>query len=251
MLTLLIVLQSTVIVWWVYLQMVPSHTEIGNYLFNGMYGLLFLTGGLYGLWASTRLGGLRSTVGRTVLLISTALLSYSTGQFLWMSFNIFLRDEVPYPSAADFFFASAMPLFGLGFWLILKMYRTFITQRLLVELLIALVVSGGSIILLIGPPDISYNLSLTTRILNVYYPLGDALLMALSFIAFRTSGGKIDRSILAYAGGMLLLAAGDTLFTYRNNLEVYWNGDISDLLFACSGFLMSIGIVKTIRSFAK
>lgn len=133
----------------------------------------------------------------------------------------------------------------------LKMYRTFITQRILGELLIALILSTGVITLLIGPPDVSYTLDLTTRLLNGYYPLGDALLMALAFIVLRTGGGKMDRSILIIAGGMLLLAAADTLFTYRNNTEIYWNGDVSDLLFAYSGFFLSIGIVKTVKSFIK
>lgn len=101
MLILLIVLQSVVTAWWLYLQMLPDHTWIGNYLFNGLYGLVFMAGGMYGLLASVRLGGLRSTVGRTVLLISSALVSYSIGQFMRMALNIVLKDEIPYPSVAD------------------------------------------------------------------------------------------------------------------------------------------------------
>jgi hypothetical protein len=251
MLKVLIFLQAIVTGWWVYLQFSGDHTLNANYLFNGVYGVIFLYGGVIGSVYAVRLGGLRSTVGRALSLISLALIAYGIGQFIWMYYNLVLHKEVPYPSYADLFFGLTIPVFSLGFWHILKMYRTFLSGKILAQLMIVLFISAGTISVLIGPPDLSGKLDLMSRFLNLYYPLGDALLVSLAFITFRTGGGKIDRSIILYVIGMLLLATADNLFTWRHNNEIYWNGDFSDLLFAFSGFLLSYGVVKTVRSFVK
>lgn len=251
MLTFLLILQTLIAGWWVYLQLLPSHITSYNYLFNGVYGLMFFFGGFVGIRYSVQLGWVQSTVGRALTLVSSALISYGVGQFIWMWYNLILRQEVPYPSYADLFFVLTTPLFGVGFWYMLKMYRTFVTKRYMIEFYIAAIVSTVVITFLIGPPDVSGNLTVLSRALNVYYPLGDSILIALAFIAFRTSGGKMDRNLLMFIIGILLLASGDTLFTFRNNNSLYWNGDITDLLFSFGGFFMSLGVVKTIRSFVK
>lgn len=251
MLRLLVILQILVTVWWVYLQQSPGVSDIQHFLFNGMYGLIFLTGGVGGLFHGIRLGGFRSTVGRAITFISLGLSSYGIGQFIWMSYNLIFRQPVPYPSYADLFFITATPLFGIGFWHILRMYRTFITHRLAGELAIAFVIASAAIMFILGLPDVSSELGFGAKFLNVFYPFGDALLVSLAFVTFRTGGGTVDKSIIMYAVGMLLLAAADTVFTYRNNVGIYWNGDISDFLFALSGFFISLGIIKTVRSFLK
>lgn len=251
MLTLLVVLQIIVTAWWLFLQRAPNEPGTWHFLFNGGYGLVFLVGGLGGLYQSFRLGGLRSTVGRAITFVSLGLTSYAIGQFIWMVYNLILTQEVPYPSVSDLFFIVATPLFGIGFWHLLRMYRTFITKRLALELIIAFSLSSGVIILLIGPPDVSYDVNVAARFLNVFYPFADALLVSLAFVTFRTGGGTVDKSMVMFAVGMLLLSAADTLFTYRNNQEVYWNGDVSDLLFAFSGFFISYGVIRTVKSFIK
>jgi diguanylate cyclase len=247
MLIILILLQAIVAVWWGYLQLTPDKTTLANYLFNGVYGATFLYGGLLGLFNGLKLGGFRSTVGRSITIISVGLILYALGQYSWLVYNLVLDSEVPYPSIADIFFVLSMPLFAIGFWLILRMYRTFLSAKMVVQLIIGVVIWSALTALVVGTPDLSGDL--VSRFLNSYYPFGDAVLASLAFITFRTGGGKIDRSILMFVAGMLLLAAGDIVFTFRNNNETYWNGDISDILFAASGFFICLGVIRTIKSF--
>ncbi|MBI1862949.1 hypothetical protein HYS00_02415 [Candidatus Microgenomates bacterium] len=251
MLLILFVLQFLTTVWWIVLQTFPSHSTIWNFVYNGVYGLVFLYGGIVGSAFGTKLGGWKSSIGRATILISSGLLFYGIGQFVWMYYNMYLHNNVPYPSLADLFFILLSPLVGLGFWYILSMYRTFISRRLIIELFITLIVIGSINIIFVTRPDLSNEVGLWGKVLNIYYPLSDSLLASLAFITFRTGGGKFEKSILLFSAGMLLMSTADTLFTFRNNTGAYWNGDITDLLFALGGFTLSWGIIRTLESFVK
>lgn len=250
MLLILFSLQAVSVLWWIYLQTLPIHTTIWNFLYNGVYGLVFLLGGLTGLFYGMKLGGLKSSVGRATTFIAAGLTFYGIGQFMWVYYNLHTNNNIPYPSPADFLFTASMVLYGIGFWYLLRMYRALLTRRLALELAGALIITWGIILLFIGPPDFNET-NMIARTLNFVYPFGDAVLVSLAFVTFRTGGGKVDKSILAFVGGMILLATADTLFTYRNNMGIYWNGDITDLLFSLSGFMLSWGVIRTINSFVK
>ena len=83
------------------------------------------------------------------------------------------------------------------------------------------------------------------KFLNIVYPAADSLLTALAITILRTEKGIADHpNILFFVFSFIVLAAADTVFSFRSSAGIYWNGDISDLLFAVSGFLTSWGILS-------
>ncbi len=245
----IILLQLIVAVWWLYLQMIPTHTSAWNYWFNGAYGLVFLFGGLTGLSAIPRLGGLKSTVGKGLLYTSMGLLFYGIGQFFWLWYNL-TGKEVPYPSIADLFFVLLMPLLLLGVWHITLLFTPRIKPLRIFEFILLTIIILTLTMIFVNRPDIGTDLDLLTNMLNIYYPFADAVIFSVSIVALRVVGGRFNVIVLFISAGALLHACADILFTHSTTVGTYWNGDLSDLLFSLGGFAVSIGIITLISLFS-
>lgn len=243
-------LQAIVLVWWTVLQMLPSHDTVWNYWFNGIYGLVYLVGGLIGLSAIPRLGGLRSTVGKGIFYTSAGLIAYAIGQTIWLRYTL-LGKEVPYPSISDVFFVLLMPLLLMGIRYIATLFTPTIKPRRVIEFIFFTVVILVITTLYINQPDIDRNLDLLTKVLDIYYPFADAVILSLGIVALRVVGGKFNTVIIFISLGALLQALADTLFIHETFDSRYWNGDTSDLLFSLAGFAISIGLMSLISLFTQ
>jgi hypothetical protein len=233
--------------WDIWLYFLPTRTTLWNYLYNASYGALFLGGGiilaLYGLIFS-----LKSNLGKMLLCFGLGLLSFGIGNMIWIYYNLILKVEIPFPSWADAAYLMLYPLMFLGCVYLLRIYQSLITKKLLRDSIIISIISFLIIFGFFARPDISEHTTLIQKIINVYYPFGDVVTLSLALIALRIGGGKMHPSIYIFSFGLLLQTAADLLFAYRNAEEIYWNGDISDLLFTCSAYFISIGLFETIHS---
>ena len=245
----IVLLQIVVFAWWALLQVSPNHTSILNFWFNGAYGGIFLIGGLTGLLAISRLGGLRSTVGRGLLYTASGLFLYGIGQILWLWFNL-TGHEVPYPSIADAFFVLLMPCLLLGIWNITLLFIPRIKPLQIFEFVLLTVIILAVTTIFINKPELGIELSPLTNGLNIYYPFADAVIVALSIVALRTVGGKFNIIMLFITVGALLHAIADILFTHSTTVGTYWNGDLSDLLFSLGGFSITVGLITLISLFS-
>ena len=244
----LVFLQIISLFWWVNLQLISSHSTGWNFWFNGYYGVIFLIDGLIGLFSSSQVGGTKSSIGNALVFTSSGILMYGIGQIAWLGYNLFGVD-VPYPSLADLFFVSFVPLVAVGFWHILKIFKAQMKTQHMLEFLITLLATIVIVISLINQPDLRHELSLTSRLLNLYYPLADSLMIAIAIFVFRLSSDKFNKIILFFIAGLLSHAVADFLFTYNSAHGLYWNGDLSDLLFSVGGFFMGMGVITLVDSF--
>ncbi|MBI1862948.1 hypothetical protein HYS00_02410 [Candidatus Microgenomates bacterium] len=252
LLALVLTLHAFNTLWWIMLENSFAHqASIWNFLFNGLYGMEYLCGGIIGMYYHRRLGGLKSTIGTSLFFLSMGMIIYSVGAFTWLGYNLLSKTELPYPSWADLFYSLLVPFFVIGLWRLLKMYNAFSSWKRILEFLVLLVIISCVMIFVVIHPDISPHLPFGVNFFNLFYPLGDSFLATLAIIAFRSSGGKMDKSILIFSAGLIVHTSADILFSYRNSHGLYWNGDVSDYVFACAGFMLSLGIVGIIRSFDK
>ena len=81
------------------------------------------------------------------------------------------------------------------------------------------------------------------KFFNIAYPLGDTILMSLALIALRIGSGKIQSSFLVLVAALIMETIGDFTFTVRVAREIYWNGDIADLLYTLAAFTFGIGLI--------
>lgn len=228
--------------WNVGLYFSPDKNTLAHYLFNVGYGIIHLYGAGVALWGTIRYR-LSTRQGQSLLCFSLAMLMYALGLFTWAVYNVVLTVEVPYPSLADLFFNAFPPFTAAGFGLLLYSFGGRFTLKSLIELVI---ITGLFFILIysfLNPTTLGAGLPFLHRFLNISYPAFDALLAALTIIILRSEKGSIHPNILLFAFGCLIMALGDTIFSYRTAAGIYWNGDVSDTLFLVASTLLTAGVI--------
>lgn len=245
---LYIIFFAAILGWGILLQTQPSNTTSINYAFNVGYALLYLFGGLIGLYGA-RTVTLSLSMGKAFLYLGLAQISYAAGLFIWAYFNLVTHVTVPYPSLADFFFALFYVLLALGSWYFLSMVASHVQIQHLMEVMGIFFISAVVIVGFLNAPDTTAGLPVLTKIFNIWYPLGDSLLIAVSYLIFRAGRGKFQTGIFILMLGLLVQVFADLIFSYRTSVSVYWNGDVSDILFAVSGFILSLGIMTIFFDF--
>lgn len=216
-----------------------------NYLFNTAYALLYFSGGLAAIWG-TKLHGFRSSVGKELFSIAIGMCGFAVGLFIWSYYNMVLKVEIPYPSLADIFFILYIPFIAYGIINLLREFGMLFSKRIICESAGIFIIAGILIFFFGNPPDLSPTLPFFTKALNIFYLLGDSFLITLGFMLIRLTQGHIHQSFFFFIAALLVMALADLVFGYRTGAQMYWNGDISDLLYALSGCLFSLGVVKIV-----
>lgn len=241
---ILIVVGVLVAVYDAVLFMLPTKGMDVNFYFNLAYSLIFILGGVFAAIKIKR-NGTSPDLKKSMIFFAFAMFAYALGLFVWTYYNIFLRIDIPYPSLADIAFLLYYPGVILGTYFLVKSFGGLITGRLIAEGLIVMVILFISLYLFLNQTSLGPAVTYGAKVLNVLYPLFDSFLVALAVTILRTEKGVSEHpNILYFVFSFILLAIADTVFSFRSAAGVYWNGDISDLLFAISGFLVGIGIIS-------
>ena len=230
-----------------YLWTLPSHTTAWNYWMNFVFGSMFTLGGIYGIYHAFK-SGISSSIGRALFLIGAALVMWALGQYLWGYYNLVLGVEVPYPSWVDPLLLSFYFLLGAGVIILIKLFSPSITKRVVLDSA-ALGLVSGAIIIFIMRPDLSPELPTIIKVLNVLYPLGTAILVALTLIIMRIGGGSIRNSFPLFAVGLVIHALTAFIYGYSITNGTYWNGGFVELAGLVSGYFLSIGLAKIIYNY--
>lgn len=232
----------TLLIWSLTLFLNPDKGTLLNYWFNAGYGVMFLIAGIVGVIYAKEIGW-GSVIGKALTFIGVGLVSYAFAQFIWLFYNLFSSIEVPYPSIADIFFLLFYVLVFIGFISLLNIFKLSITKEKIVQSVLLLPVVLAISLIFVFKPDLSPDLSFLGKALNIAYPVCDTLILYVILVMLRVSGGYFKSTTIFFAVAGVVLLAGDFLFTYRNAKDLYWNGDISDLVFLISSFLFFLSFV--------
>ena len=216
-----------------------------NHLFNVAYAFMFLFGGLLALKGFIS-SGIKSSIGKQLFSISVGMLGFAAGLFTWTFYNFILKVDVPYPSIADVFFILYIPFLGYGIINILRVFDVLISKKILVKFVGIFVVSSVMIFFIGSARYSSQSPSILAQLFNIFYLMGDAFLVTLSVMLISLSKDKIHRSFLYFVIALLAMTFADLVFTYRTSNGIYWNGDVTDLLYAFSGFMFCLGVTNIV-----
>lgn len=225
----------------------PANNTIWNFTYNLSYGLIFFIGCIVSMIFAFTFG-LKSNLGKMLFFFGLGLISYWLGNIVWFYYTLVAKVDVPFPSFADLFYSIIYPSMCIACIYLLKIYKTLISKSLLRDSVLIFILSFFIIFAINGQPDLSANLDFWQKFFNVYYPAGDVFLLSIALIAVRVGGGKLHPSLYLLAFGLVLHSAADLFFVYRTANDIYWNGDISDLLFTSAAYFMSIGVFGIIDS---
>lgn len=236
---LLLLIFNLVYCAWLY--SLRGHDTQFNYFYNISYALNF------GVSAIACLTSAFACHKHRWIHLSLGLGSVCFGfaQLSWFIYNSYLHTDVPFPGVPDYFFIGFYIFVALGG--ILTMYQAIDIKFHLSQILEIAAVTGVLFLIInsfISSTTPQIDLPLTTQLLNYIYPFFDSLLVVLTLTAIRSKLGALQPLLLYFMFAFILLAFADTLFTYQSSLEIYWNGNIVDAIFALGSFFFAMGILS-------
>lgn len=232
---------------------------IKNLTINLIWGIginfIPLFGGVFGLFTARR-WGLRGAVGKGVFYLSSGLLSWSAGNWIWSYYNFFHNVNVPYPSLADIGYITAVPLWMAGIFFLSKATGAKIGLRkiggslyIIFLPIIAAIFSYYFLYVIARNSSFDWSDSSMLKIFfDIAYPVGDWIILTQAFLIWGLSlkylGGRYRWPVFITLFGFVAMFFADFSFSYMTTLNTYYNGSISDLFFVAALFIISFGIVS-------
>ena len=182
-------------------------------------------------------------------LVGAGSLSWGVGNAVWAFYELALGRDVPFPSAADFFYLAAIPLGAVGIALLPAPRRR--------PTLIAAAVVDGAIVAgvllfiswaLVGRQVLAHaatgGLGLA---ISLAYPLGDVVVVACCAYAAAYSSPPVRPIVLTLAAGWLCSAIADSGFAYLTAEGGYATGKLLDAGWVAGFALAGVASVLAAR----
>lgn len=210
--------------------------------------LVMLYGSFFGFRGIKRMS-ISNAQSKGLLFASISTLFLGFGFLVWAYYAIFLDNDLPFPSFADYLWLLYTIFNIIAFFYFFKIFKSSINARKIITAIVFLLIVGYIVIQLVGVPmwGGEDGVGLNETFFNFFYSVSDLILIVMSIIILTVAGGKIFSGLFIYNLGLIVMVAADLVFAFRETAEVYWQGDISDVLFSIAGFLFSLGIIMFVR----
>jgi len=246
----LTVIAVVFIIWGLYINLFPGNESTQAGYLTDTYGFIALIAAIYGYIVSRSWGANNSLVGKSLLYLSAGLLMQFLGNLSYTLIYYLTNIENPYPSFGEVFYVASVPLYIIGIWNLAKSSGVKFTLetsmgKLYSVLIVAIGLAGSYVIFVSG--QIQSNEPLLNRILDVYYPLGQALFVALAVCTYILStnllGGIMRTRVIFILFALTFQYFADAVFLYQTRQDSWQPAGVSDLLFIVSYFLMGLGLI--------
>lgn len=242
-----------IVIWWFLLFASKQQDSSSNFYFVFVYGLIPFFGGLFGLVKVPTWGGLRSSMGKALALLSLGLITWSGGETIWSYYNLVRHIEIPYPSWADLSFIISWPLWIAGILFLSRATgakyglrsRNGRVQLILIPI-IAIIVSYYLLVVIARGGSLTSGGGLLKIFFDLAYPGLDVVVLTVALLVYGLSfeflGGKYKFPVIITLLAFVINYFADFSFSYTTTVGTYYNGNYSDLLFLTAMFVMGIGI---------
>jgi hypothetical protein len=212
-----------------------------------------LIGGLIGILRARSWGMFTTNIGTAVFFISLGLFSWGVGNYIWSYYNYFQNVALPYPSWAD---AGFFPAYL--FWIIGIVFLSHSTgakfslqekrnRLLLLSIPMTILCLTWSFIFFVVRQQFHFGEPIKL-FFDLAYPSMDIIILTLAILIFGMSVNFFQRkyklSLFAILAGFICLYFADFTFSYVTSLNIYYNGDIADVLFTSAFYLISWGALS-------
>lgn len=236
-------------IWWVFLQLFVDKDNIMYYIFSASYGLMALFGGICGLHTSFKWGGLKTLLGKAILIFSLGLFVQEFGQFIYSYYSIFQHIKAPYPSIGDIGYFGTIPFYVYGVILLAKSSGIKVGIQSFKKKIIALIIpitmlTIGYVLFLRG---YTFNWKDPMKVfLDFGYPLGEAIYISIAIITFIFSRNILD-GIMRSKALLVLIALvfqflADYIFLYESSS--FYPGNYVDLVYLVAYFVMTVALLS-------
>lgn len=154
-------------------------------------------------------------------------------------------DDPPYPSIADYFYIAFYPAMALGLIALALQNGRRVRGSLWLHVLIAvLTISALDAALVFDSVASSGGAAGWEAAVNLAYPLGDVVLLAGVTGVWALSGWRPSSTWVWLGLGMVVFAAGDSVYLYQLMKETYVVGGLLDLSWTLAAFMMLIAATR-------
>lgn len=243
--------------WLVLLIFNTKHSALNDF-FN-LFGLPPIIFGFVGMLSTKRWGGLKTEIGKAIFCIGLGALLGGLGSCLWLYYNFFLGILVPYPSILDAMYLPSIILFGLGIFFLsnatgakhglknpyAKIF-VILSPTLLLILSYYLFITVARDGILIAPED-----SPIKTALDIAYPMIDyldiSIAVIISGLSFKYIKGMHALDIWIILLAMAIMFIGDLIFCFTTTTGTFYVGNIGDLAYVTSLFMICYGLLGFCR----
>jgi diguanylate cyclase (GGDEF)-like protein len=164
------------------------------------------------------------------LLLGVAVLSWTAGELVWTA-AFAQRDPLPFPTVSDALWLGFFPASYAGLLVLLRSRIASPRTGLWIDGIVGgLVVASIGSVALLDPIVAGTGGPMTTVAVNLAYPLGDAVLVALVVTTVALTGWRPDSSWVLILGGLTTIAAADVLFLWQTATATYEHGAALDVM---------------------
>lgn len=243
--------------WWLILQFTSKHGGDEQQFFAAVYGIMAAWGGFWGIKIAKKWGGIKSLMGRAIIMFSLGLFLQEFGQLAYSYYIYYLKISVPYPSLGDIGYFGSIPCYIYGVLLLAKTSGVHVTLKSALNKIQAILIP----ILMLA---VAYYLFLqgykfdTTKPLTIFldfgYPLGQAVYISLTLLTLSLSrnilGGIMKSRIIFILFALVAQFISDYTFLYQASKQTWYAGGVNDYFYLISYFLMTLGLLqfKTVLS---
>jgi len=248
------------LLWWFAINIQSQQDTLSNFLFGAFQGVLPIVGSIFGFFNARKWGWVKSTTGKSLILLSAGLFTWGFGTLIFAYYNIILQVAVPYPSLADAFYIVSWPL-----WMFSMVYLSRATGAqyqlknnigrltlLIIPLLTALL--SYYLLIVVAREGVigTFDNPLKT-FFDLAYPIGDLVILTLAVLiyglSFKYLGGIFKWPIIFILLGFIANYFGDFSFVYSTTKETYFVANWIDLIYTTAFFFLSVGVCLIRPSF--
>lgn len=226
-----------------YLIITGTKGETLNAWWALIFAILTILYGVLGLITAKYWSWLRSKIGQSIFFISLGTIMWGIGQAAWSYYYFKYPNQEYQPQRIlDVLYFSSIPLWFYG---VLKLTKASGARyglkktkgKILVATLIPLMVLFSYYFLVIVARGGSayFDQPAWEQFFDLGYSIGDAVIFTVALAIFGLSwkylGGRFKTPIVVILIGFGLLYLADFVFSYVDGKDIYFNGDISDLLY--------------------
>ena len=239
------------VMWWLVVNVFFDASVIWHALWTGLYGVIAIGGGIFGLLSARVWGGWKTAMGKAIIFFSVGLLSQEFGQVAY-SYSIYFKQiELPYPSIGEIGYFSSIPLYVMGIFYFAKSVVKGGLLKLPMRLKIFLIIFP-LLFLAAALPVVTrvYNSSANSWLavlLAVGYVLGGAFYVSLSAFVYLFAREKMigifDKISLKIFLALTIQCLADLVFLYQFNEKTWVTAGINDLMYLLAYYGLAVGLL--------
>lgn len=210
--------------------------------------------GVFGMMTAAKWSWFKSGIGRGIFLIAAGVFMWGVGNSGW-TYYLFVDPNQQNPPAhiLDILYSSAIPLWFVGILMLSRAtgarygLRSTVGKLFVVLIILAMSVGSWYLLVEVARGGSSYfKLPFWEQFFDLGYSIGDAInatiAIALFALSWKLLGGRFKLPILTILAAFVMLYFADFLWSYLSGKNLYFNGDVADLLYMSTISAFGLGV---------